>query len=149
MPGPLGKHLVYIERETRKLARLIFHSIVKNRQKLQDRQLTLARFVDIGTRLFVMSTVISKAAADHAGDSSESGFVELADLLCLLERQEIESSKRRLHNNADKAGYSVAMDIMDGRFSWLEEGIISSWQTPDYQEDLTPQKVVTPLWGRF
>ncbi len=149
VPAPLGKHLAYIERETRKLARLIFHSIVKNRQKLQDRQLTLARFVDIGMRLFVMSAVISKAAADHAGDSDESGFVELADLLCLLERQEIESSKRRLHNNADKIGYSVAMDFMGGRFSWLEEGIISTWQTPDYQEDLTPQKVVTPLWGRF
>ncbi len=149
MPGPLGKHLVYIERETRKLGRLIFHSIVKNRQKLQDRQLTLARFVDIGTRLFVMSTVISKAAADHAGDTAESGFVKLADLLCLLERQEIESFKRNLHKNADQAGYSVAMDIMDGRFSWLEEGIVSSWQIPDYLEDLTPQKVAAPFWGRF
>ena len=149
IPAPLGKHIAYIDKETRRLARLIFYSIVKNRQKLQDRQLTLARFVDIGTRLFAMSTVISKAAADHAGDSAESGFVELADLLCLLERQEIESSKRELRKNPDRAGYKIAMDVMEGRFSWLEEGIVSSWQTPEYLEDLTPQKVAIPFWGRF
>jgi len=128
LPGKLQKHLNYVEKESRRLARLIFHAMLLHRKKLQDRQRVLGRIVDIGTRLFTISAVISKAAADHANNSADNGPLELADLFCRTARREIRAARQEMFHNMDTAEYRTAIGVMEGRFAWLEKDIVTTWQ---------------------
>ncbi len=128
LPGKLQKHLNYVEKESRRLARLIFHAMLLHRKKLQDRQRVLGRIVDIGTRLFTISAVISKAAADHAKNSADNGPLELADLFCQTARSEIRAARQEVFHNMDTAQYRTAIGVMEGRFAWLEKDIVTTWQ---------------------
>jgi len=130
-PPSLRKHLVYIEKETRKLARTVFYAMFKHRHRLEVRQRVLARVVDIGTGLFVMAAVISKAVSDLAANPADTAPAELADLLCRLEKRDISVLRSELRKNTDESEYQIAMDLMDGRFTWLEEGVTTSWTHTD------------------
>jgi hypothetical protein len=48
----------------------------------------------------------------------------LADLACRQARRRIEATFARLFDNDDQATYGVARQAMEGRFAWLEEGVI-------------------------
>ncbi len=128
LPDELQKHLIYLEKESRRLARLIFHAMLRYRQKLQDRQRVLGRIVDIGTRLFIISTVISKAAADHVENPADKGPLELANIFCLIAKNEIRIAKQGVFQNMDAAEYRTAAGVMEGRFDWLEKDIITRWK---------------------
>jgi len=129
LPQPLVKHAVFVEKQSRRLARTIFHSMVRYQRGLQDRQRKLGRIIDIGTGLFAMAAVLSRAAADSKADGAMAGVLDLADLFCTLHRRRIKTSFRELRKNSDAKEYKIAQDFMEGRFSWLEESILSAWKS--------------------
>ena len=55
--GPLAKHLRYVERASRKLARSTFYGMARWQGQLERKQGFLGRIVDIGAELFAMSAV--------------------------------------------------------------------------------------------
>ena len=57
----LAAHMRWVESRTRKLARTLFHQMLRHGPKLEMKQLTLGRLVDIGAELAVMSLVASRA----------------------------------------------------------------------------------------
>ena len=57
--GPLAKHLRYVERSSRKLARSTFYGMSRWQGKLECKQGFLGRIVDIGAELFAMSAASS------------------------------------------------------------------------------------------
>ena len=59
--GPLAKHLRYVERTSRKLARSTFYAAGRWQGKLERKQGFLGRMVDIGAELFAMSAVCVRA----------------------------------------------------------------------------------------
>jgi alkylation response protein AidB-like acyl-CoA dehydrogenase len=130
-PHLLQRHLIYIEKETRKLARIVFYAMLKHRHRLEMKQRVLARIVDIGTSLFAMSAVISKAVSHLAANPADKTPVELADLLCRLERNDIRILQSELRKNTDEHEYQIAMDLLNGSFAWLEEGVTTSWTRTD------------------
>jgi len=130
-PYPLRRHLVYIEKETRKLARMVFYAMLKHRHRLEKKQRVLARIVDIGTGLFAMSAVISRAVSDVAANPANNAPAELADLLCRLEKRNIRVLHSELRQNTDEYEYKIAKDLLKGRFAWLEEGVTTSWTRTD------------------
>lgn len=130
LPAPLGKHMKFAERQSRKLARTVFHSMLKYRRKLQDRQRILGRIVDIGTRLFAMSAVVSKVAADLAAGAGDNSPIELADIFCRMTRRQITALNRGISDNDDVLEYETALGVMEGRFSWLEKDIVRAWENP-------------------
>jgi hypothetical protein len=64
--GPLAKHVRYVERATRKLARATFYGMSRWQGKLEYKQGFLARIVDIGAELFAMSASCVRARAERA-----------------------------------------------------------------------------------
>src|SRR5687767_5963882 len=65
--GKLSGHLRYVERHARKLARNLFHAMVRYGPKLERKQMVLFRGVDIGAELFAMAATCVRAKADARG----------------------------------------------------------------------------------
>ncbi len=121
--GALG----YVEKTSRRLARALFHAMAKHGPKLERQQLTLGRIVDIGTELFAISATVLRADAMLKRGSAEYGREELLHLALFA----VADAKSRIahhfaglkHNN-DARGYHLALEILDGKHTGLETGII-------------------------
>jgi len=96
------------------------------RRGLQQKQVILARLVDIGAELFAMTAVLSRAASLHG----PSGCEPVADLFCRQARRRIGVLHRAVYRNDDQFAYDRALDVLDGRYPWLEENIVSTWRKP-------------------
>ena len=123
--GRLAKHLRYVNRASRRLARALFYCMVRFGGGLEKRQAVLGRIVDIGAELFVMTTTVLRARMLIADDPAERSPEELADIFCRQARRRVEQSFGGLFANDDVATYAVAQKAMAGAYVWLEEGIIT------------------------
>jgi len=123
--GPLAKHLRFVERNSRKLARSTFWGMSRWQARLEKRQSFLGRIVDIGAELFAISSAVVYAGTiqkEHPERAAEAR--ELAELFCLQARRRVDALFHQLWFNDDDAGYSAALAVLEGRHKWIEEGII-------------------------
>ncbi len=121
----LRRHLRYAARMGHKLARGIFHAMARYGPKLEREQLLLFRFVNIGAELFAIAAVCLRA--DIMSDGARDGEVlGLADYFCRAARLRIEENFERINRNADRAGYHVARETLDGKLLEIENGIVGS-----------------------
>lgn len=128
--GILEPHLEFIERNTRKLARQIFHGMVRYQARLQNKQAFLFRIVDIGMELFAMACAIRRAQTlRDAGHADEENAVALADVFCKKARRKIHRLFHDLWHNDDDAKYRNAADVLEGKHAWMEKGILSDEDT--------------------
>ena len=123
--GPLARHVRYIDRASRKLARTFFHAMLIYQGKLEKKQALLFRAVDIGAELFAMAASLSRAHSFSRGGSPEGReAVSLADLFCRGARRRIAAHFRGIWRNDDVRKYRMARSVLEGRQSWLEKGIM-------------------------
>jgi alkylation response protein AidB-like acyl-CoA dehydrogenase len=122
--GTLAKHLRFVERGSRRLARSMFYAMSRFQAKLERKQALLGRFVDIGAELYAMSAVCVRAQSMLAGADGEKA-VHLADVFCRQARLRIEDLFTHLFDNADEPTYRLAQQVLKGEHEWLERGIIS------------------------
>ncbi len=121
--GPLSSHMGYVERTSRKLARSIFQAMVRFGPKLEKKQKTLFRIVDIGTELFAMSATISYAMM-LSKQKGQSNAMRLADHFCRESRIRIGQSFDLLFDNNDSEAYGIARDVLDGKYAWFEGELV-------------------------
>jgi alkylation response protein AidB-like acyl-CoA dehydrogenase len=120
--GPLAAHLRYVERASRKLARSTFYGMSRWQGKLERKQGFLGRIVDIGAELFAMSAVCVRARAERA---DRPAGMELADVFCHQARLRAEELFAALWDNTDSLDVKLARRVLDGRYTFLEEGIVA------------------------
>ena len=127
----LSRHMVFVKRISHGLARELFHGAARHQTRLAARQQLLGRLVDIGAELFAMSAACAKAQAMSDGVRPQRGqtptpsSVELADLFCRLATRRIHQTLAVLHHNDDRRCSRAAADVLSGRYTWLEAGILS------------------------
>ncbi len=121
--GPLAGHMRYADRRSRKLARGIFHAILRFGPKLERRQAVLGRLVDIGADLFVIAASCVRAMKLLEEKPSDRTPVELADGACALARRRIDDRFRKVFRNDDTEMYRLAQQAMADRYEWLEDGL--------------------------
>ncbi len=124
VPGKLKRHISFVNRTSHRLARDLFHAMMFYQQGLEKKQRLLGRIVNIGTDLFAMAATCSRAALLVSKSPSDTGPVELADLFCRDARKRIRGHFRSLFLNDDACAYQIARNMLDGKYRWLEEGII-------------------------
>jgi len=123
--GLLAKHLRFVERASRRLARASFHGMLRYQAGLQNKQAFLFRLVDIANEAFAMAATVSRAQALVAKGAPEAkDAVRMADLFCRQARRRAKSLFRDLWSNDDALRYRHGVSVLEGASLWLEAGIL-------------------------
>ena len=122
--GPLASHVRFVDRSSRKLARTLFHCMVRFGPGLEKRQAVLGRLVEIGAELLAITAACSRAHAMVKEDPANRGPVELAELFGRHARRRVEERFAAVFDNDDVATYRTAQQVLEGKHSWLEQGMV-------------------------
>lgn len=141
--GRLAKHVRYVERTSRKLARAMFYAMGRYQAKLERKGALLGRFVDIGAELFAMTAACVRAQSMKDQPNGREAAL-LADVFCRRSRIRIKELFGRLTENADDATYQLAQGVLKGQFAWLEDGAIQAVRGPT----VPPEAATAPVKDR-
>ncbi|MBI5416137.1 MAG: acyl-CoA dehydrogenase family protein [Candidatus Omnitrophica bacterium] len=119
-------HAVYIQRSSKRLARTIFHRMLRYQKKMESKQALLNRLVDIGVELFVMAAACAYAHRLATKKNGNNHVLDLADLYCRTARERVDRLLRLEHNNSDRQNLTVAREALARELEWLENDIIKS-----------------------
>jgi len=122
--GPLASHLRFVNRKSRKLARSLFHAMVRFGPRLEKKQAVLFRMVEIGAELLAISAACSRAAMLVKQDPSNRGPVEMADVFSRQSRRRVRQLFGSIFSNDDDRTYRLAQSVLKGEQAWLEEGMV-------------------------
>ena len=123
--GELAGQMRFVERASRKLARSTFYAMARWQAGTEDHGAFLGRIVDIGAELFAISATVvytQTAVRDHPERAAETQ--ELAEAFCNQAQHRTERLFHELWDNADVPNHRLALDVLKGRHTWLEQGII-------------------------
>jgi alkylation response protein AidB-like acyl-CoA dehydrogenase len=123
--GELAGQMRFVERASRKLARSTFYGMARWQAGTEAHGAFLGRIVDIGAELFAISAAVvyaQTAIRDYPERAAETQ--ELAQAFCNQAQLRAEGLFHDLWSNADEANHRLALDVLSGRHTWLEEGII-------------------------
>jgi alkylation response protein AidB-like acyl-CoA dehydrogenase len=135
--GRLARHLRFIERSSRKLARQVFHFMVRYGPAGERKQAFLFRLVDVANDLFAMTASVTRAEAlRRAGAPDAAHAARLAHSFCASTAGRVERLFEDLWRNHDDAEYRLGREVLAGEHAWLEEGGVRSTLTVD---DLRPR----------
>ncbi|MER7641774.1 acyl-CoA dehydrogenase family protein [Streptomyces graminifolii] len=134
----LSRHLRYVERNARKLARSTFYAMSRWQGRMETKQGFLGRIVDIGAELFAMSAACVRAELLRTqGDHGREAY-QLADAFCEQSRIRVEELFGRLWTNTDAIDHKVVKGVMGGAYEWLEQGIVDPSGDGPWIADTTP-----------
>jgi alkylation response protein AidB-like acyl-CoA dehydrogenase len=123
--GELAGQMRFVERASRKLARSTFYAMARWQAGTEDHGAFLGRIVDIGAELFAMSATVvytQTAMREHPERAAETR--ELAEAFCNQAQHRTERLFHELWSNADAPNHRLALDLLSGRHTWLEAGIM-------------------------
>jgi len=122
--GPLATHLRFVNRKSRKLARTLFHAMVRFGPRLEKKQAVLFRLVDVGAELLAISAACSMAHMLVEKDPTNREPLRMADLASRLSRRKVQRLFADVFDNDDDRTYRLAQSVLRGEEAWLEEGIV-------------------------
>jgi alkylation response protein AidB-like acyl-CoA dehydrogenase len=120
----LAAHFSAVAGESRRLARTLFHQMVKFGPQLEKRQVLLGRLADIGADLFAISATCVYAQKLLADGEPEAKVLALADDFVAQARLRIAQNFAGVSRNADESGYALAQQVVAGDHTWVERGIL-------------------------
>lgn len=119
-----ARHVRFLERCSRRLARRLFHAMALNGPKLERRQRLLGRFMEIGSECFAMAAALAYARQQDGEDGARQAW-KLADAFCRQSRLRINGHFAALTRNCDGNDRSLARGVLAGDYAWLEAGTIT------------------------
>jgi alkylation response protein AidB-like acyl-CoA dehydrogenase len=135
--GRLARHLRFVERASRKLARQVFHFMVRYGPAGERKQAFLFRLVDIANDLFAMTAALTRAEALRRAGAPEAGnAARLAAAFSDATERRVERLFEDLWRNDDETSYRLGRAVLAGEHAWVEDGGIPSGLTVD---DLRPR----------
>ena len=120
----LRPHVQSSAKTSKKLARGLFHSMMRFGPKLDREQLLLSRFVGVATELFAINATCSYA--QHLLDEGKPAaeILSLANYFCASAKSRIDHHFAGAARNADAKGYALTQDLLSGKHELLRTGIV-------------------------
>jgi hypothetical protein len=108
--------------------------------KMERKQAFLGRIVDIGSELYAIAAacVYAKTIEQEHPERAEQAR-ELADLFARQARRRADVLFEELWHNDDDLNTKRAFCVLDGRYKWVEEGVID----PSGDGPMIPQETKT------
>lgn len=120
----LAGHFSEVAGLSRRMARTLFHQMVKFGPKLEKRQVLLGRLADIGTDLFaIAATCVYAQKLLNEGEPAAKVFTLVDDFRAqalIRIRQNFDG----IAHNADQHGYDLTQQVIAGEHTWVERGIV-------------------------
>ncbi|MDT4916961.1 MAG: hypothetical protein QOH89_1661 [Pseudonocardiales bacterium] len=137
--GPLARHLRYVERAARRLARQTFYGMARWQGRMEQHQRYLGRLVDIGAELYAMSAACVRAEMIRVDEPERAEDArQLADAFCEQARLRAEALFDRLWTNSDDTDRELARAVLAGQHTWLEQGVLDPSTPGAMIADATP-----------
>jgi hypothetical protein len=130
-PGDLDKlhedlrpHLRYAASTSKRLARGLFHAMMRFGPKLDREQLLLSRFCGIATELFAISATCSYAQHKMESGEPAAEVLSVAGYFCRSAKMRVDHHFAGTSENADRAGYDLTQELLAGKHGSLRTGIV-------------------------
>ncbi|MBA3882412.1 MAG: acyl-CoA dehydrogenase family protein [Chthoniobacterales bacterium] len=120
----LRQYTTYGAATSKKLARGLFHSMMRFGPKLDREQLLLSRFVGVATELFAMSATCSYAQHLLNSGKPADEILSLVHYFCRSSQSRIDHHFAGTAKNADQRGYALVQDLLAGKHEQLRTGIV-------------------------
>jgi hypothetical protein len=120
----LRDYMNYGASTSKRLARGLFHAMMRFGPKLDREQLLLSRFVGIATELFAMSATCAFAQAKINAGEPAAEVLSLAHYFCRSARSRIDHHFAGTSRNADQRGYDLTQELMAGKHESMRRGIV-------------------------
>ena len=120
----LRAHVQYGAATSKKLARGLFHSMMRFGPKLDREQLLLSRYVGVATELFAMNATCSYAQQLINSGKPVDEILAVANYFCESARSRIDHHFAGTSKNADARGYALVQELLAGKHSELRGGIV-------------------------
>jgi hypothetical protein len=129
-------HLRYLGKCAKRLARCMFHTMVKFGAKLEHEQLILAGFVNVGTDLFAMAASLARAERLLADKPGDQDLQNVVDLYCRNARKRIEDNFKSIRRNHNQLINKVSRAYMEGSYRWMVQDVYE-----DFPPILDPEEL--------
>ncbi len=118
------RHLRYIQKCSKKLARTLFHTMVRYQASLEKEQVKLGAFVDIGTDLFAMASSLSRAESLLSQGKQSKEVEPMVHLFCKQARKRIKTNFKIVQRYRNRDDSVTAKGLLDGNYDWLLTGVM-------------------------
>lgn len=120
----IAPHLRRVAALGRRMARTLFHQMVKYGPALEKRQVLLGRIADIGADLFALAASAVYAQKLLRDGEPAGKVLALLDDFAGQAATRIDQNFRAVRRNADAHGYALAQQVVAGEHTWLEHGVV-------------------------
>lgn len=120
----LAAHFGEVAGISRRLARTLFHQMVKFGAKLEKRQVLLGRLADVGADAFAIAATCTYAQKLLGDGEPAEKILPLVDDFVAQARVRIRQNFDGIAHNADQHGYDLTQQILAGEHLWVERGIL-------------------------
>ena len=120
----LRPHVQYGAATSKKLARGLFHSMMRFGPKLDREQLLLSRYVGVATEIFAMNATCSYAQHLLNEGKPADEILAVANYFCQSAKSRIDQHFAGTSKNADARGYALVQELLAGKHSELRTGIV-------------------------
>jgi hypothetical protein len=122
--GPLATHMRFVNRASRRLARSLFHAMIRFGPRLEKKQSVLFRLVEVGAELLAISAACARAMMMVKQQPSNRGPVRMADVFSRQSRRKVRHLFDSVFQNDDHRTYQLAQSVLKGNETWLEAGMV-------------------------
>lgn len=134
------RHLRFVARSSRRLARSLFHAMLRYGPGLEKRQMLLWRFVDFGAELYAQVATVVRAEALIARGERREDVLPLLEDFCAGSRIRIEALRRGLRRNEDAQTYALAQGFLKGDFPTLLAGRVPNSYDPPAEVEVPAEE---------
>lgn len=120
----LREYVNYSASASKRLARGLFHAMMRFGPKLDREQLLLSRFVGVATELFAISATCAFAQSKLNAGKPAAEILSLAHYFCRSARSRIDHHFAGTSRNADQRGYNLTQELLAGKHDDLRRGIV-------------------------